>query len=239
MDHFLIRTAHQTVQAIHQEQEVVMLDTTHTLLYYLVSFLILALVAFLYLKHYACEKYSIPVLLYADEMFYLNLTMVVILGGVGLFAVIDKCWDEVIWRYYGMVNLLFAAYIIVYNKGFQYALILATLLLGGLSYCCYWFFGFLAKDINGIIVLTLVGMVLAWALVWFVVVLGQVLVYEVGINKRPQTYCFFVTVVLVLFVGIYWLRVMGVSWLYLIGYLFSGSAHVGFMFFRSMTHAFW
>lgn len=138
-----------------------------------------------------------------------------------------------------MVNLLFAAYIIVYNKGFQYALILATLLLGGLSYCCYWFFGFLAKDINGIIVLTLVGMVLAWALVWFVVVLGQVLVYEFGINKRPQTYCFFVTVVLVLFAGIYWLRVMGVSWLYLIGYLFSGSAHVGFMFFRSMTHAFW
>lgn len=92
---------------------------------------------------------------------------------------------------------------------------------------------------TGVIVMTLIGIVLAWALVWFVVVLGQVMVYDVGIEKRPQTYCFFLTVLVVLFVGIFWLRKLGVGWLHLIGYLFSGSAHVGFMLVRSMTHSFW
>lgn len=113
------------------------MDNTHVLLYYLISFLVLAIIAFFSLKSYACEKFAIPVLLYKDEMFYLNLTMVLIMGGVGLSAVIDKTWHQTLWLYYAISNLLIAAYILFYHRGFGYALFFSTVFLGGLSYFLY------------------------------------------------------------------------------------------------------
>jgi hypothetical protein len=52
----------------------------------LVSYVILVLAAFFYLKNQASSKYSIPVLPYDEERFFIQLTMIVIMGAVALVA---------------------------------------------------------------------------------------------------------------------------------------------------------
>jgi hypothetical protein len=51
----------------------------------------------------------------------------------------------------------------------------------GTSVIYYYLFKELAEGISGVTILCLVGVVQAWALIWFMVVLGQVLVYEFGL----------------------------------------------------------
>lgn len=62
-----------------------------------------------------------------------------------------------------------------------YGLIISTFLMGGMGVTYYYFFKELAEGISLVTIMCLVGIVQAWALIWFMVVFGQVLVYELGL----------------------------------------------------------
>lgn len=129
------------------------------MLYFLASYLLLILIAFLYLRNQASSKYTIPVLPYDEERFFLELTIIVIMGALAFSATLAESWTQHIWTLYAVSNLLQAAFIYVYHSSIAYSLVLSTLLMAGMGASSYYLFKEMAEGISGVTMLCLIGIV--------------------------------------------------------------------------------
>lgn len=114
---------------------------------------------------------------------FIFIVAIAIMGGVGFFAAVDWRWGSRAWLLYAICNLLMAAFIFAYQSAKRLSLIFSSIIMVGLGITFYWFFRRLAIDGSGETVLNFVGVVEAWALIWALYVLGQLMVYECNMNR--------------------------------------------------------
>jgi hypothetical protein len=179
------------VSATHLSSEV---DTQTSLLYFLVSFIVLVVVAIFYIKN-SLSSFIIPISPTEEQRRFIFILVICIMGGIGLYAAIEHLWGSHPWIYYAVFNLLLAGFIFIHQTTNSLSLIISCILMGFLAFGSYWLFH---ETSQNWIVHVLVGAVEAWALLWFLYVLGQVMVYECGLSRKLQNVCFFITALVVM-----------------------------------------
>lgn len=159
------------------------------------------------------------------------------MGAIGVFATIDSLWGERTWLYYAIFNLLLAAFIFAYQTAKGYSLMLSCIIMTFLAIVAYCFLSRVAYDGKNILILSVAGAIEAWAILWFIYVIGQVMVYDCNMDRKGQSICFFITSIIFLTIVAFWhIRDHG-SWSGLIGFIASGIILLIFVFFRHYNSA--
>lgn len=79
------------------------------------------------------------------------------------------------------------------------------------------------------------GVVEAWAIIWALYVLGQLMVYECNMSHQIQTICFFVVAITIFILIAFWHVHRHASWSDMTGYIISGCVLLALMFFRNFN----
>ena len=127
MEHHLLRQTHLMTQQTHLKINAA--PPGGSLPTMIVSFAILAAVAFYYLREGTVSKHRIPISPSSKQQFYIIIGVVALLGVSGVMALIGHSWTTSTWIYYAVCNLLLAGYIYCYQKDFKYCLWVATVLM--------------------------------------------------------------------------------------------------------------
>lgn len=99
------------------------------LLFLFVSYLFLLVFIYLFIRkciNQQCHKYEVNVLPSDKVLGYEYGGVVLLMGGIGLFCVIEDAWTTHAWIYYFFSNVLIAVLIYVYQTNKQYTLFIVT-----------------------------------------------------------------------------------------------------------------
>lgn len=147
------------------------------------------------------------------------------LGFVGVWAALGNVWTAYDWILFAVANVLLALYVFFYQLTSRFTLFLTTIASLALAIDLEWLFietADMADGIPGIVIRNFVGAVGAWALIYALLTMGQFLVHTLGINKKFQAVCFFVTGILLVAGIAYWNKTAHCEWNELIGFIAVG-----------------
>lgn len=192
----------------------------------------LVIAAYFYLRSPVNAAFFISITPTESERIAIFVMVIVGMGVLGLFAAVDSLWSSHTWLLYALFNLLLAAYIFAYQTTKGYSLLLSCIIMTFMLVVSHWFFSRVAYDGKDIVMLLVAGAIEAWALLWFLYVLGQTIVYDCGMDRKAQSMCFFITAVILLTIVTFWhIRDHG-SWSGFIGFVGTGVILLLFVFFR-------
>jgi hypothetical protein len=198
---------------------------------------VLVIVAFFCLRNSVNSAFFISITPSESERITIFVLVIVGMGVIGVFATIESLWGERTWLSYAIFNLLLAAYIFAYQTTKSYSLMLSGIIMTFMVVVAYYFLSRVAYDGKNIFVLSVAGAVEAWAILWFVYAIGQIMVYDCNMNRKGQSICFFITSIVLLTIVAFWhIRDHG-SWSGLIGFLAASIILLIFVFFRHYNSA--
>jgi hypothetical protein len=158
-------------------------------------------VAILYLGNPIDSSFVIPASPPERQRRFLFVLAISIMGAIGLYSVIEDFRGLHEWIHYAIFNLLFAAFIFAYQTSKDTSLIVSCILMECLAVGSYWLF---YQTSHNWMIHILAGAVEGWTNIWFLHVLGQVMVYECDLSRKFQNVCFFVAGIVGLVFAVFW-----------------------------------
>ncbi len=198
-------------------------DLAGRLLYFLLPYGILLAVSFIFYSKSVTAQMAFPVYALPDAAMQKLIYFLVVgfLGAIGAYVAYGDYWTAYAWILYAVANLLIALYLFLYQTAKRFTLFLTALVSVALAVTMQWLFietADLKTDIEDLIIRNLVGAVLAWSIVYALITVGQVMVHELGLNKKCQTVFFYIAAIGI-FVGLaVWNKQKYAKWEELIGY---------------------
>lgn len=184
-------------------------DLIGRILFFAVPYVFLLIVSFFFHRksvdaQFKFPIYPLPSRLAQDFIYFI---VVAFLGAVGIYACVGDLLDTYSWILFAVGCLLLALYVFLYQFENGCTLLLTTIAAFALAVDLEWLFIETAsmKDGTGdLIVRNFIGAVGAWGLIYFLITLGQFLVYTIGINKTFQAIAFFISAILITFLIAFW-----------------------------------
>jgi len=183
-----------------------------------ITFVVLAVVAAIYLRGSGIGHKDIPISPSDGQQNLILLVVVVLLGIAGVLALFEGSWTYSTWIYYGIGNLMLAAYIYVMSaQATKYYLVLATVFIVIFAVIA----GVLGEGVfsnsrHYFILINVVEAIEGFGLIWALFVIGQVMVHSCDMSRKTQTVLFFIVAIILVI-----LRLLSTNFrmLYMIGYL--------------------
>lgn len=104
------------------------------LIIFLVSYGILVIVALTWLRFATCELSMIMISPSECQQWFIYISIIVLQGVIGVYAVIDSYWILEVWLAYGLCNLFIAAFIFIYQLSSTFSLPLSAIVISIASY---------------------------------------------------------------------------------------------------------
>jgi len=181
------------------------------LLYFALPYGILLIVSFCFHTKSVESQMAFPIwpLPSSGAQKLIYYVVVIALGVVGVYSVIGNYWGLHTWLLYAVGCVLLAAYVFIYTLTNRFTLFLTSILAVLLAVDMQWLFIETATMVqNGIsdeIIRNIVGGVGAWAIIYALLTLGQLLV-SCGFNRKVQAILFFITAILAIGGIAFWNR---------------------------------
>jgi hypothetical protein len=187
-------------------------DLWGRLLYLIVPYGVLLIISFFFHRKSIESQLAFPIypLPSLESQTIIYVLVVGFLGFVGIWAAVGDVWTAYDWILFAVANVLLALYVFFYQLTSRFTLLLTTIASVALAIDVEWLFiqtDDMPDDLTGIVIRNFVGAVGAWALIYALLTFGQLLVHTIGINKKFQAVCFFISGVLLVAGIAYWNKV--------------------------------
>jgi len=192
-------------------------DLLGRLLFFLIPYGVLVLTSILYFSKSVSAQMNYPVYPLPSEKMQKIIYFIVLLliGVVGGYAAYDDNWIAYAWILYAVANVLLALYLFLYQTGKRITLFVTAIVSILISVVIQWLFietYDMTSNFNDVLIRNFVGAIEAWAIVYCMITLGQVMVHEIGLNKKCQVYFFFIFSIILLIALAFWNRKTYAQW---------------------------
>lgn len=202
-------------------------DLYARLLYLIVPYALLLIISFCFHRKSIESQITFPIypLPSLQSQTFIYYAVVIFLGLVGVYAAVGDYWTAYDWILYSAANILLSLYVFLYQCTSKFTLLLTTLASLALAIDLQWLFietTDMGQTFGDVIIRNFVGAVGAWAVIYALLTMGQFFVYTIGINKKFQSICFFISAILLIAGIAFWNKTSYCEWNEAIGFIAVG-----------------
>lgn len=144
------------------------------------------------IQHYI-NIYNIPISPSKHQQIVIFITLMLVSGATGVYSEIDGRWTLLTWIYYGVLNVIIAAFFYFYHTKGKYNLMISAVVMTAIAVIAELLsINAMLDDPKAYLLVNLAGALPGWSLIYFLYVLGQTLVFRFQIQWKYQNILFFI-----------------------------------------------